>query len=95
MLNRMNGAFIFSTITLSAWSFGVSHTPFASAFLRCLTLMTADDFITADFATETAMQVVTISLQLAGGRSGKLVGHETHFIGTDYRQTGVQVVQSG
>jgi hypothetical protein len=53
----MKGAFIFSTITLSAWSFGVSHTPFASAFLRRLTLMTADDFITANFAIETAINL--------------------------------------
>jgi hypothetical protein len=38
-------------------SFGVSHTSFASAFLRRLQLMTADDFITANVAIETAINL--------------------------------------
>jgi hypothetical protein len=41
---------------LSARSFGVSHTLFAPAFVRDSGLMTMD-FITADFATETASKL--------------------------------------
>jgi hypothetical protein len=41
-----------------------------------------------------SQQVVPFSLQLACRHSGNLVGHEAQFIGTDYRQTGVQLVQA-
>jgi hypothetical protein len=43
--------------TLLASSFGVSHTLFAPGFVPCLSLMTMDHCITADFATDTTSKL--------------------------------------